>query len=325
MDIRGTLEPACPHAVHRVNTDGLGAGRLQARLSFSPGLGYRVEPMKEGATHVGPASVHWRKDGDGPAIVFVHGFPLAGATWDEVIRRLRERFTCYTLDLIGLGQSRSASGEDYSSPGQARAFQATLSALAIERYALVGNDTGGWIARELALVDAQRVSHLILTNTEIPFHRPPWIPLYQALAHMPLAGAAFRLLLRSRTFRRSPLAFGGCFHDPDLIDGNFHQRFVAPLIATPDRMAGAMEFLRRMKFSRLDEFHSLHGRLTMPTLFVWGADDPTFPQSRARAMLSQFPNVRGFHAIAKARLFVYEEHPQAVADLIQRFLSEGRQ
>jgi pimeloyl-ACP methyl ester carboxylesterase len=82
--------------------------------------------------------------------------------------RLRDRFTCYAPDLIGLGQSHSSAAEDYSSQGQARALQGLLRELGVESYALVGNDTGGWIARELALVDGGRVSHLVLTNTEIP-------------------------------------------------------------------------------------------------------------------------------------------------------------
>jgi pimeloyl-ACP methyl ester carboxylesterase len=29
-------------------------------------------------------------------------------------------------------------------------------------------DTGGWIALELALLERERVTHLLLTNTEIP-------------------------------------------------------------------------------------------------------------------------------------------------------------
>ena len=277
----------------------------------------------EGSATVGRASVRWRKDGSGPAIVFLHGFPLSGETWDAVIVPLRERFTCYTLDLIGLGQSRSEADEDYASAGQARCFQQTLSTLGVERYALVGNDTGGWIARELALIDSARVSHLILTNTEIPFHRPPWIPLYQTLAHIPGAGGAFRLLLRSRLFRQSGMAFGGCFHDLALIESSFHRRFIAPLIASGARMEGAMRFLRCMKFTRLDEFQRLHHDLAMPTLFIWGAHDPTFPEPRARAMLSQFPNVSGFHTIANAKLFVYEEQPGEVAALIDRALESA--
>ena len=278
-----------------------------------------MSTVVEGDAAVGEASVHWRRDGSGPAIVFLHGFPLSGETWDAVIAGLRDRFTCWTLDLIGLGRSRSASDADHASEGQARAFRATLRQLALQSYALVGNDTGGWIARELALIDRDRVSRLVLTNTEIPLHRPPWIPLYQALAHVPGSGTVFRQLLRSSAFRRSPLGFGGCFHDPGHLDGVFHERFVAPLIASMD---GALEFLRRMSFARLDEFKTLHYELTMPTLFIWGADDPTFPEARAREMLPQFPNLAGFHPVADAKLFFYEEHPQEVARLIGGFLSD---
>ena len=58
-----------------------------------------------------------------------------------------------------------------------------------------------------------------------------------------------------------------------------------------------------------------------PTLFVWGADDPTFPEPRAREMSRQFPNLAGFHAIAGSKLFVHEEHPREVAAQIESFLS----
>jgi haloalkane dehalogenase len=274
----------------------------------------------EGDTRVGEASVHWRREGSGPAIVFLHGFPLSGRTWDKVIAQLRDRFTCYTVDLIGLGQSSSTAGDDYSSPGQARAFQGTLSALGGGSYALVGNDTGGWVARELALVDTPRVSHLVLTNTEIPSHRPPWIPMYQVLAHVPGCGMVMRRLLKWRAFRRSSLCFGGCFHDLTHLDREFHQLYVEPLVTSKGRMNGVLEFLREMKFVRLDEFKELHRRLTMPTLFIWGANDPTFPEPLAREMMTQFPQVAGFHSIAKAKLFFYEEHPQEVARLIEGFL-----
>jgi haloalkane dehalogenase len=275
----------------------------------------------EATTRVGEASVHWRRAGSGPPIVFLHGFPLSGATWDAVVHHLRDRFSCWAPDLIGLGRSSSPVDDDYSSAGQARVFQALLSQLGVARYALVGNDTGGWIARELALIDAQRVSHLVLTNTEIPFHRPPWIPTYQVLAHLPGSGTVIAQLLKSRAFCRSSLAFGGCFHDPARIDGDFRTRFIEPLVASDGRMDGAMRFLRCMKFSRLDAFENLHAQLAMPTLFIWGADDPTFPEAKARAMAAQFPNVAGFHSIAKAKLFFYEEHPEEIARLIGCFVA----
>jgi pimeloyl-ACP methyl ester carboxylesterase len=274
----------------------------------------------EGTVRADDASIRWRRDGTGPALVLLHGFPLSGRTWDGVVARLRDRFTCWTLDLVGLGGSTSTAAADHSSQGQALALKATLTHLGVASYALLGNDTGGWIARELALVDAPRVTRLVLTNTEIPFHRPPWIPTYQALAHEPGFGTVLQRLLEIRALRRSPLVFGGCFHDLAHLDGPFHARHVELLVRSSARMEGALEFLRRMKFARLDEFSQLHAEITIPTLFVWGADDPAFPLARAREMARQLPNVAGFHEVKDAKLFFYEEQPEALARAVGRFL-----
>jgi haloalkane dehalogenase len=241
----------------------------------------------EGNTTVGAANVHWRREGEGPSIVFVHGFPLSGHTWSGVIHELRDRFTCYAPDLIGL----------------------------------VGNDTGGWVARELALIDRHRISHLVLTNTEIPGHRPPWIPTYQALAHVPGFGTVLRQFMKIPGFLASPLAFGGCFQDASVIEGDFRERYVEPLLERGQALDGVLRFLRCMKFTRLDELRTLHAEFTMPTLFIWGADDPTFPELLARRMAAQFPNVAGFKTITEAKLFFHEEQPRAVAELITGFLT----
>lgn len=270
---------------------------------------------------VGQARVCYRKAGNGPALVLLHGFPLSGLTWRKVVPELSKRFTCYALDLMGLGDSTSRDAADFSSQGQAAAFQRALSAQGIPSYALVGNDTGGWIARELALLDAERVTHLALMNTEIPDHRPPWIPLYQVLAPLPGSSFVFRLMLASRRLRGSAMGFGGCFADLDLIDGEFTELFLSPLLSSRDRLASMFRFLVSMNFTRLDQFRELHGKLSMPVAFLWGAADPTFPEETARAMASQFPNVACFRSIPQGKLFVHEEQPGAVVELITQFLT----
>lgn len=269
---------------------------------------------------VGRARVCYRKSGVGPALVLLHGFPLSGLTWRKIVPELSKRFTCYAFDLVGFADSISRDAGDFSSTGQALVLQRALSAEGVSSYALLGNDTGGWIARELALLDPARVTHLVLTNTEIPGHRPPWIPLYQFLARLPGSGAVFRRLLISRRFRRSAMGFGGCFVDLDLIDGEFADLFLTPLLSSRDRFSAMLQFLVRMKFKRLDRFAELHGKLSMPVAFLWGAADPTFPETTARAMVSQFPNANRFQSIPKAKLFVQEEQPGALADLVVEFL-----
>jgi haloalkane dehalogenase len=270
---------------------------------------------------VGNARVCYRQAGQGPALVLLHGFPLSGLTWRKVVPELSKRFACYAFDLVGLGNSTSRDAADFSSQGQAAVLQRALLAQGVSSYALIGNDTGGWIARELALLEPERVTHLALMNTEIPGHRPPWIPLYQRLAGLPGSSFVLRRLLASRRVRRSAMGFGGCFEDLDLIDGEFAELFLSPLVSSPDRLSSMVRFLVSMKFERLDRFSELHGKLSMPVAFLWGAADPTFPEGTARAMASQFPNVAHFWSIPKGKLLVHEEQPDAVAELLIAFLT----
>lgn len=270
---------------------------------------------------VGAARVCYRKAGEGPALVLVHGFPLSGLTWRGLAPELSKRFTCYAFDLVGLGDSTSSDAADYRSDGQGAVLQRALHAAGVGSYALIGNDTGGWVARELAVLEPERVAHLILTNTEMPGHRPPWIPLYQRIARLPGRSLVFRTLLASRRFLRSAAGFGGCFEDRDLIDGEFGRLFVRPLIDEPERLDQALTFLVRMTFGKIDRFAELHSQLTMPVTFLWSAADPTFPEATARAMAAQFPNVAGFMPVPKGKLFFYEEYPEMVAELVMNVLA----
>jgi len=270
--------------------------------------------------NVGDVELCYRKSGHGPALVLFHGFPLSGRTWRKLVPGLSERFTCYAFDLVGLGDSSSGNTADFSSQGQAKVFERALFTLGVSSYALLGNDSGGWIARELALIEPERVTHLVLTNTEIPDHRPPWVRIYKWLGRVPGGKLIFRRMLASRRWRRSSMGFGGCFENLDLIDGPFDREFLAPLISSRDRLSMALRFLESMKFERMDAFRKLHKDLAMPVGFVWGAADPTFPEERARAMASQFPNVAQFRSIPKGKLFLHEEFPDAVGKAITDFL-----
>jgi len=278
------------------------------------------EFMNRRFVDVGDAKVCSRQSGVGPALVFFHGYPLSGRTWEKIIVALSKQFTCYAFDMVGLGDSTSPHAVDHSSQGQGRVFQQALSSLGVTSYNLIGNDSGGWIARELALLEQRAIQFLILTNTEIPGHRPPWITFYQWLALLPGAGFIFRSMIASRRWRRSSMGFGGCFDDLDLIEEEFAKSLL-PLLLSHVRMRRALRFLINMKFRRMDQFKTLHRDLKMPVGFVWGALDPNFPENLAREMASQFPNVVGFRSIPKGKLFMHEEFPEQVVEALIEFLA----
>jgi pimeloyl-ACP methyl ester carboxylesterase len=268
---------------------------------------------------LGTARLPCRRFGSGPALLLVHGFPLSGFTWRRVLPELSKHYTCYVPDLPGMGESQWTDATDFSFPGQGRTLKALVDRLGLERYSVLAQDTGGTFARCLALEDGARIEKLALINTEIPQHRPPWIPLYQLLMRVPGTLAAFSLLLRSRAFLRSPMGFGGCFGDLGLIEGDFHEHVVEPLLRSPSRRDGMRRYLIGAKWEPVDALERDHARIAMPVRLIWGADDPTFPVELARAMVEQLPDAR-LVEIPGARLLVHEEKPAEVARAVVEFL-----
>ncbi|HEY2387429.1 MAG TPA: alpha/beta hydrolase [Candidatus Binatia bacterium] len=268
----------------------------------------------------GTARLAYRRFGSGPPLLLVHGFPLSGFTWRKILPALAERYTCYVPDVPGMGGSTWIDATDFSFPGQGRSLKAFVDGLGLARYSVIAQDTGGTFARYLALEDVTRVAKLVLINTEIPRHRPPWIPLYQLLMRLPGTLTAFGLLLRSDLYLRSAMGFGGCFTDMRLIEGDFHAQVIEPLLRSPLRMEGMRRYLRGATWAPVDALEREHARLTMPVQLIWGADDPTFPLALAREMTKQFPNAH-LAEVAGARLLVHEEKPAEVARLVLGFLA----
>jgi pimeloyl-ACP methyl ester carboxylesterase len=279
---------------------------------------FLTAPLQKVATPT--ARVAYRRFGSGPALVLVHGFPLSGFTWRKVLPALAERYTCYAPDVPGMGETEWTDATDFSFPGQGRTLKGFVDALGIDRYSVLAHDTGGTFARYMALEDPKRVDKLMLINTEMPAHRPPWIPLYQFLMGIPGTLPVFSLLLRSSLYLRSSMGFGGCFTDLSLIEGDFHEQFVEPLKHSALRQDGMRRYLRGAMWGPVDALAREHARLTMPVLLIWGADDPTFPVTLARTMVGQFPNAR-LAEIPAAKLLVHEEKPEEVARLALDFLA----
>jgi pimeloyl-ACP methyl ester carboxylesterase len=270
---------------------------------------------------VGTARISVTSQGTGEALLLIHGWPLSGFTWRKVLPALARRFSCYVVDLPGAGATEWGADHDFSFAGQAAALKRLVDVLGLGSYRVLAQDTGATIARQLALIDAPRAKRLALINTEIPGHRPPWVRLFQASSYLPLSRFAFRTLLGSRAFLRSSMGFGGSFCDLSLIDGEFQQAFIQPLLEVPRRLEGQLRYLRGIDWALLDGLADRHREIQGPVLLVWGEEDPTFPIERARAMVGQFTNCGGLVPIARAKLLPQEEQPEPVCAAVLPFLA----
>jgi pimeloyl-ACP methyl ester carboxylesterase len=97
------------------------------------------------------------EEGDGPAILFLHGGLGDARLWAPVSERLRDSFRCVRYDFRFFGRSEGPD-EEWSSLDDAIGV---LDALGIERAAAVGLSMGGGVALRLGQVHPERVTAIV--------------------------------------------------------------------------------------------------------------------------------------------------------------------
>ena len=113
------------------------------------------------------ATIHYVDQGDGPILLFVHGFPLDHSMWNGQIETLSEEFRVIALDLPGFGQSiRNSEVEVASMADFADSLVELLTALNIAgRVHFCGLSMGGYIGWEMLERHSHRIDRMILCDT----------------------------------------------------------------------------------------------------------------------------------------------------------------
>jgi pimeloyl-ACP methyl ester carboxylesterase len=96
-------------------------------------------------------------DGDGPAILFLHGGLGDSRLWEPVAERLRDSFRCVRFDFRFFGRSEGPD-EEWSMLDD---VAGVLDTLEIERAAAVGLSMGGGVALRFGQEHPDRVSAIV--------------------------------------------------------------------------------------------------------------------------------------------------------------------
>jgi pimeloyl-ACP methyl ester carboxylesterase len=280
---------------------------------------FRSEPHRH--LDVGAGEAACRTIGSGPDVLFVHGWPVSGATFRTLLPHLAPHVTCHVLDLLGAGSSRFAPDSPLSIDQHIEAVRRAADLLGLQRFAVVGHDSGGMIARHAFAGDG-RLTAMGLIDTEQP-HGLSWrFRLFLANRHVPGFGPALGWLAGRPRLRRNGFVLGDAFVDRSLLDGEFDEFFLRPLAAESVRRDAAIRVLRSFHRRYVRELAGLHLRITVPVQLVWGEHDKFFPVDWAREMVDTFPDAR-LTVIPGAGLFSHEERPSEVAEALLAVLSGG--
>lgn len=270
---------------------------------------------------VGHSRLAYWRFGSGPDLVCVHGWPVSAATFRALLPTLARHFTCHLLDLPGAGHTETGTDAPIEIAAHGETLGRAIEALGLQRYALLAHDSGA-VAARLHAAGNPRVTGLVFGGSEIPGHRPLLLQLIVGLCRIPGGGQLLVESMRLPAMRRSRLAFGSCFVDAALVEGDFKRLFLDPLFASREAMDNCAELARTLRFEVVDGLAAAHARITAPTLMVWGDRDPYFPVGQARAMAGQFGGPTRFESLPDASLFVHEEKPETFARLAVDFLRE---
>jgi pimeloyl-ACP methyl ester carboxylesterase len=104
--------------------------------------------------------LYYEVAGDGPTVLFVHGFTLDTRMWDDQWPVFAERYRVVRLDLRGFGRSE-AEPLPYSNMDD---LVAVLDHLAVSRAHIVGLSMGATVVVDFALAHPERVHALVAVD-----------------------------------------------------------------------------------------------------------------------------------------------------------------
>ncbi|WP_416896844.1 MAG: alpha/beta fold hydrolase [Minwuia sp.] len=246
-------------------------------------------------------------EGQGPAILFLHGIGGNADNWKLQIDALKDRYRCIAWNMPGYGGNPGKGQMSFD--GMADALAGLLDKLGLEKAVICGLSMGGYLAQEFVARHPERVRGLILTCTSAAFGKP---------------GGDFQT--KFLTARLKPLDEGKTPADiaPELAAGMKGPE------AGPEVETALIELMKRIP---VDTYRAALNCLVTfdrreavkdigcPALLIAGENDTTAPAAVMERMAARIQGAR-FHVIPGAGHIANLEAPAETTRLIAGFMEE---
>jgi 3-oxoadipate enol-lactonase len=118
--------------------------------------------------------------GDGPAVILSHGFLMDREMFAPQVDALAPAFRVITWDARGFGETQF-DGRPFTYWDSARDCLALLDHLQIDRAVLGGMSQGGFLSMRAALLAPERVTALVLIDSQAGVEDPERLPGYRQM------------------------------------------------------------------------------------------------------------------------------------------------
>lgn len=262
--------------------------------------------------------VGFRRGGDGPVLLLIHGIAGSSRTWKQVMPLLAQNYTVIAPDLLGHGESAKPLG-DYSLGAYASGLRDLLGLLGIERATVVGQSFGGGVGMQLAYQHPEWCERLVLVASGGLGREVSWL-----LRALSLPGSEYLMPVIFPSFARSVGDGIGQFLQArglrftrmaemwqaytSLIEAANRAAFVRTLRAVIDPGGQSVSAMDRLYLAA-----------RMPTLIIWGDRDNIIPVSHAHAAHAAIPGSR-LAIIEGTGHFPHAEEPLRFVEVLSEFL-----
>ena len=231
--------------------------------------------------NIAGARVRYVDRGKGPTVVLLHGFASSLDAWDPVIPELEKKHRVIALDLKGFGWTDRPPG-DYSPRAQADLVFRLMNELGARSASVVGHSWGASVALRMALLSPERVERLALYDAWVYEDELPSTFFYARTDGV--GEALFGAFYAERPDEKIAQAFyDERFVTEDLVEG------VERALDRPGTTAAALAAARGQRFSEIER---TYGRVSQPTLLLWGREDRVAALRFGERLLGDLPNAR---------------------------------
>lgn len=238
--------------------------------------------------------------GNLPPVVLSHGFLMDHSMFDAQVEALRATHRVITWDERGFGGTR-ATGE-FTYWDSANDVLALMDHLGIDSAVVGGMSQGGFLSLRVALTAPDRVTALVLIDTQAGTEDPATVEPYNQLhaAWVEHGSAAVQDVIASIIL--GPGEWGSWFDKWSTMQ--------------PDQFTAAFHCLMHR-----DDITPRLGEITCPALIIHGTADITIPMEKAEILRDQIAGPTTLVAIDGGPHAANMTHPGPVNEAILRFLS----
>ncbi|MDG2167320.1 MAG: alpha/beta fold hydrolase [Opitutales bacterium] len=277
-------------------------------------------PFGQHKASLGDYELSYVDEGQGAAVVMLHGNPTWSFYYRNVIKSLRGNFRCLALDNMGCGLSDKPQDYLYSLKQHIENAVKWIEKLKLQSFDLIIHDWGGAIGMGVAMALPEKVRKIVILNTAAFY--VPRIPKRIALCRIPLLGD---LIVRGFNGFAGP-AVSMAVKKP--LTKEEKEGYLLPYDNWKNRIA-TLRFVQDIPANPNDETHKVLAEIeaflpqliNKPILLGWGMKDFCFNDLFLEKWKNIFPNAKVL-SYQNSGHYILDDERDSLIPEISSFLAE---